>query len=208
MSSWSREAALIEDAIARELLTQLLALIAFFAFPVIQYTLLKMYSRREGRPEIWYIPSYQHFRLVIRNIPGNKTLSDIKYRAIIRDVVLPNDECSVTTWPDRTIVEREDFFLFPESDQLLLCFRLEHGDTALNLVHTDKLGKTISRLIFPQTSLLLVDYSANLENLFNFDVRLAKRVEIPASELAHLLDEIQKNNEEQKFIPKCIRDVG
>src|SRR5947208_1912824 len=107
------------DSIAKEALTQLLALIAFFAYPAIQYMLLKMHSRREGRPEIWYIPAYKHFRLVIRNIPGNKTLSDIKYRVIIRDVVLPHDGCSVTTWPDQVLLEREDFFLFPESDQLL-----------------------------------------------------------------------------------------
>jgi len=199
---------LITDAIAKEALAQLLALVAFFAFPAIQYILLKMYSQREGRPEIWYIPAYKHFRLVMRNITGTKTLSDIKYRAIVRQVIPPTPGCSVKTWLDQVLSEREDFFVFSGSDQLLLCFRLEHTDGGFVLVHTDKLGEQVTRLPFPQTSLLIADYSANLENLFNFDVRLAKRVEIAASELTHLFDEVQKNDKEQKFIPKQVRDVG
>ena len=64
-----------------EILTQLLALVTFFAFPATQYLLLKRYSRREGRPDLWYLPAYG-FRLVVRKIPGKKTLSNIRYRAL------------------------------------------------------------------------------------------------------------------------------
>ena len=208
MASFLEGTVLIADTIAKEALAQLLALVAFFAFPAIQYILLKVYSKREGRPEIWYLPAYKHFRLVVRNITGKKTLSDIKYRVIIRSVVPPHDGCSVETWLDQVITERNDFFLFPESDQLMLCFRVEYDNSGLILVHTDKLNKTVARLPFSQTSLIVADYSANLENLLNFDVRLAKRVKIPASELTHLFNEIRKNDQEQNFVPKCICDVG
>src|SRR6266852_1332770 len=96
-----------EQAIAHEVLVQLLALVTFFAFPAFQYLLLKRYSKHEGRPELWYLPAYG-FRLVVRNIPGKKTLSEIKYRALIRDVVQAGPGSSVATWNDRILLERED----------------------------------------------------------------------------------------------------
>jgi hypothetical protein len=47
------------------LIGQLLALIAFFAFPMLQYRYLKRFARNEGKPELWYNPGYRTFRLVI-----------------------------------------------------------------------------------------------------------------------------------------------
>ena len=68
---------------------QLLALIAFFAFPASQYILLKWLTRKEGQPELWYLPDHG-FRLVIRNLPRKKTLTDINYRVIFRHVIPPS----------------------------------------------------------------------------------------------------------------------
>lgn len=190
-----------------EVLTQFLALVAFFAFPAIQYLLLKRYSRKEGRPELWYLPAYG-FRLVIRNIPGKKTLSDIKYRAIVRHVVPAGYGTTVKSWNDKVLLEREDFFLFPGSDQILLSFRLERSDAGLIVVHTSKLGEEIARVLLSENSLLIADYSANLENLLNFDVRLAKRVEVAAADLARAFETVRNNEEEQDFKPTRVRDVG
>lgn len=50
-----------------EVLQQLLALVTFFAFPTFQYLLLKRYARRQGDPQLWYLPAHG-FRLVVRNI--------------------------------------------------------------------------------------------------------------------------------------------
>jgi hypothetical protein len=57
----------MKGEILKELISQLLALAAFFAFPAIQYLLLKRFARNEGQPELWYLPKYG-FRVVIRNI--------------------------------------------------------------------------------------------------------------------------------------------
>jgi hypothetical protein len=190
-----------------ELLSQMLALVAFFAFPAAQYLLLKRYSRREGRPELWYLPAYG-FRLVVRNIPGKKTLSDIKYRALVRQVVPGGPGASPATWNDQILVEREDFFLFPGSDQVLLSFRLERVCDGLALIHTTKLGDELSRVVVAEKSLLIADYSANMENLFNFDVRLAKRIEITAADLRRIADAVLQQNKEQVFKPSRVRDVG
>lgn len=56
---------------------QLAALVTFFAFPVVQFLMLRRFAHKEGQPELWYLPSYS-LRLVIRNIPRNGTLSEIR----------------------------------------------------------------------------------------------------------------------------------
>ena len=190
-----------------EVVAQLVALAAFFAFPAIQYIFLKKYSHKEGRPELWYLPAFG-FRLVVRNISGTRTLSDIRYRALVRHVVPGDHGASVATWDDVILLEREDFFLFPGSDQVLLSFKLERGDSGILLLHTSKLGKELARVPLSEESCVIADYSANLENLLNFDVRLAKRVEVTTETLARALDAVQRNNEEQQFMPSRVRNVG
>src|ERR1022692_161893 len=102
---------------------QLLALAAFFAFPAIQYVLLKIASRRKGRPELWYLPAFG-FRLVIRNLPYRRTLTDIRYRTFVRKTVPSSAGSSVRTLNDQQLLSREDMVLFPGTDQVLLSFRL------------------------------------------------------------------------------------
>lgn len=59
---------------------QLLALLTFFIFPILQFLILKYHSRHEGLPELWYLPDYG-FRLVIRNMGRPRNLYDINYHA-------------------------------------------------------------------------------------------------------------------------------
>jgi hypothetical protein len=144
----------------------------------------------------------------VRNIPGKKTLSEVKYRALVRDVVPAGSGASVGTWNDRVLLEDEDFFLFPGCDQVLLSFKLERNDDGLMLVRTNKMGEELTRVPLSQCAVLVADYSANLENLFNFDIKVAKRVELAASRLTEVYDTIRRNNVEQNFAPTRVRDVG
>ena len=188
---------------------QIIALITFFAFPAIQYVFLKKYSAREGCPELWYLPAYG-LRLVIRNLPGKKTLSDIKYRVRVREVMPACEGSSVATLSDTDVLEASDTFLFPGTDQILLSFQLyENDDGNLLIVHTDKLGKKVKEyVVFEDDTKLVVDYEANLENWFNFDVRIAKRVEIDGESLRGMLDAIGGNDVEQPFDISRVRNVG
>lgn len=92
-------------------LGQLAALVTFFAFPAFQYWLLKHTAKNEGNPELWYLPKYG-FRLVIRNLPRKKSLSNIRYRVLVRTVVPPSAGSSVATYQDILLVEKDDFFCF------------------------------------------------------------------------------------------------
>jgi hypothetical protein len=194
--------------IFKELISQLLALVAFFAFPAIQYLLLKRFARNEGQPELWYLPKYG-FRLVIRNIPGKRALSDLKYCARLRKIIPASEGSSVLTYEEDVLTREDDFFLFPGSDQLILSFRIG-GESATNLefLLTDKLGREMRRVPFANIDVLITDYTATLENLFNFNVKLAKRAAIKVASLRNIWLEVEKNNVEQQFAIDVVRIVG
>ena len=119
------------------------------------------------------MPAYG-FRLVMRNIPRNRILTDIRYRVVVRRTVGPSAGASVATLQDEELLQREDFYLFPGTDQLLLCFRLEERNESLQLIQTDRLGKRQREVILLDGDRVVCDYAAKLQNRFNFDVEIQK----------------------------------
>jgi len=195
--------------IIKELVAQLVALTTFFAFPAIQYVLLKRINKTGGIPELWYLPKYG-FRAVIRNIPQKRTLTDIKYLVRVRRFVPASDGVSVGTYSDEMLVEREELFTFPNTDEIMICFRLQNGsDSTGQFVVTDKLGVRQRAFALSEFDWLICDYVANVKNLFNFDVKISKRVELTTKTMATILEAIKlKPNEERKFEFDRIREVG
>ena len=190
---------------------QLLALFTFFAFPAIQYVLLKTTSRRKGQPELWYLPDFG-FRLVIRNLPYNKTLTDIQYRTLIRRTIPSSAGSSVQTLDDRSLGSREDMVLIPGTDQILLSFKLDKeprpGSADILLFRlTDKLGVVEETMEVQYSDRLICDYTATIQNFFNFDIRMGKRVEIYGGSLSLIFDEAQRSGDEQKFSVDRIRNI-
>lgn len=187
--------------------SQLLALLAFFAFPVFQYVLLKVLTRREGRPELWYLPDYG-FRLVLRNIPRKRVLTDIRYRSFARRVIGKSSGSSVATLADRPLDSGEEMVLFPGVDLVLLSFKLDKcaGGT-VNLVHTDKLGAVNSTIKITSSDKLVCDYLATVQNFFNFNVNMGKRVEINGSSLSSFFEEIALTGRERQFALDRVREI-
>ena len=168
--------------ILNQIASQWIALITFFAFPVIQYMFLRTVSRRKGQPALWYLPAHG-FRLVIRNLPYKKVLTDIKYRTFVREYIPRSAGSSVATLVDRPILSRDDMVLFPGTDQILLNFNLRRGDgsdgnNSLTLVTTDKTDGRELEIEFNEGDRLVCDYSAIIQNSFNFNVQTGSRVEI------------------------------
>ena len=184
-------------------LGQAVALATFFGFPALQYLLLKRFARREGRPELWFLPRWG-FRLVIHNITGKKKLSEIRYRALLRRRIPAGDGSSVVTFEDQMLFERDDFFLFPGTDQVLLSFRVERLPEGLVFVHTDKLGNQKNRFSVTRDHSLIVDYMANIENFFNFDVRLARRTQLYGKSMETL---VSPGDKEKEFPLDEIREI-
>ncbi len=193
---------------ADKLLSQLLALIAFFAFPVLQYILLRRLSRKEGEPELWYLPKYG-FRLVIRNKPRKRTLKDIKYIVSIIKTVPRSEGCSISTADARDIVTGDKLFLMPGYDQILLSFRLEKSvDGGLLFIQTDKFGNEKERIPVANFHYLRCDYRATIQNFFNFNVQRGKRVRINSSSLGSIYDSIQEANVEKRFEVDRVQTIG
>jgi hypothetical protein len=89
---------------------QLLALAAFFAFPIFQYVFLWITSKNEGKPELWYLPDHG-FRLVMRNIPRRRTFYNVRYKTLVRGFISASKGSSVESWKDDEIVNETEFFL-------------------------------------------------------------------------------------------------
>jgi hypothetical protein len=198
-------------AILKQVASQWIALITFFAFPVIQYIFLRTASRRKGQPELWYLPAYG-FRLVIRNLPYKKVLTDIKYRTFVRSYIPGSAGSSVATLVDRPIFSRDDTVLFPGTDQILLSFNLRKNSKSgskrsLALVITDKMGAEEATIEFNQEDRLVCDYSAVIQDSFNFNVQTGKRVEINGERILDILKEVEMSNIENRFPLSRIRNI-
>jgi len=177
------------DKVLEQSVSQFLALITFFAFPAIQYLLLKWAARREGLPRLGYLPEYG-FRLVIRNIPRRRFLKDIKYKVFLRSLVPPSKGSTAYTFYDIEILCKEEFFVFLNSDQTMLSFQLHETEEDIAFVVTDKLGNKIQDGIpIKNFEKLICDYSATIDNFFNFDVKVEKRIVIESSSLARMWSE-------------------
>lgn len=196
------------EGIEKQFIGQLTALIAFFLFPCIQYVLLKLSSRKDGKPELWYLPKYG-FRLVIRNIPRNRTLSNIVQRTFLRKVVPHSHGTSVATYEETMLIAQEELFLFPGNDQILICFRIE-GTTVENLefVVTNKLGKEKERYALSSFDRLISSYTAKMENILNFDVQIAKQVQLYVSDMEKIWGKICEKNVEKQYKLSRIKSVG
>ena len=72
-------------------------------------------------------------------------------------------------------------------------------------MHTGKLGNEKSRFLVTCHHRLVVDYTANVENCFNFGIRLAKRAQLYGKSMEAL---IEPGNEEAEFTLDEIREIS
>lgn len=193
--------------IFKEFTVQIIALLTFFLFPIIQYCLLKYFSRRKAVPELWYLPKYG-FRLVIRNSSGRHILTNVRILTRIRSIVPISPGASTKTFVDQTLVDQEDLFTFPRTDQVMVCFKLERTADSSRFVFTDKLGHPNQTFDFTQFDLLICDYAANVKNLFNFNITVTKRAELNTSDMSAILKIVENApDNERQFRLTRVRDV-
>lgn len=197
--------------ILNQAIGQLIALFAFFAFPATQYVLLKTLSRKEGNPELWYLPDHG-FRLVIRNLPRRRILTDIKHRVSVRQVRPSSEGSSVASITEKRLFAREYMALFPGVDQILFEFNtyqhasgIREGRVTL-IPGSGYADARQSAVEVDVSDRLVCDYSATIQNFFNFDVQVGKRVEITGFDLFDMLVKALDVNLERSFPLKCVRN--
>jgi hypothetical protein len=115
---------------------------------------------------------------------------------------------SVASFDDKVLLERNELFLFAGTDQVLLSFRVGGELSPQTFVHTDKFGLLQSEYKLSEFDRVIVDYTAMLRNWFNFDIRVARRVEIKRATLEGIFLTIRANPIERRFVPDLIRKAS
>lgn len=200
----------VMNELTEQVVGQVIALATFFAFPAIQYILLKRSSRRIGYPKLGYVPSYG-FRLVIKNTDRKRRFRDIKYKVFIRKLIPPSDGSSLYTFHDVEVLFREELFLFSNSDQVMLSFQLKGSqEEDISLIVTDKIGNQLQEAISIKSfDKIICDYSAAIQNFLNFDIQVEKRLVIESASLIKMWKEIQTPPKNfQMFAIDYVLDAG
>lgn len=121
-------------------------------------------ARNKATAELWWLPGWNCFRLVIRNIPVRYEITDIRSRSWLRDVVARRDGCSVNSFKDVNLISSERLTLSREDDYPLVCFRLQRLNGGLQFVLTDKFGVELGlNMLSKEFEELLVEYSAKIQ---------------------------------------------
>jgi hypothetical protein len=196
-------------SILGELGSQLIALLTFFLFPIIQYVILRRSAKRKGAPELWYMRRFNCFRLVMRNETKKRVLTDINVKTRTRKIYWESPPLT-TSWRDRILDEHQELFTFPGSDHVMICFNIRQTPSPSGqLVITDKFGGEMQLIPLESFDEFLCDYIATVKNPFNFDVKLARRVKLTSKRLIGILEEIEASSEaEQQVKLDDVVDVG
>ena len=78
----------------------------------------------------------------------------------------------------------------------------------LDFVVTDKLGKEKERYPLLSFDWLISNYTANIENILNFDVKLGKQTQLYVSDMKTFWKQINQDNVENQFQLSRIKSVG
>lgn len=174
-------------------------------------------SREKAYAECWWLPGWNCFRFVIRNMHSKDQLSSVKYRAWLRDIEPATENCSVRTFLDRDIVLGERILLPSGDDLPVLCFRFEKEGNNVKLVHTDKLGNPQKvYAISSSVDSLKVEYYLKVRSWFLFKHEISRIFEIPhyltvkqkeVNVFEHLLTTQQKNEQRIPMVFKTAEVV-
>jgi len=174
----------------------LLVLIIFYVLYVFSS---QRSSRKRAYAELWWLPGWQCFRFVIRNMQSEDSLIDIKYRAWLRSIRPPKAGCSVKTLEDVEIASGERILLPGRQDLPVVCFRFENKGNRQKFIHTNKLGVSINQYdISPEVNSLKIEYLLKMRGWFLFKV--FKHEIIRTFEVPHYLEVKKKKVDVFKYL--------
>lgn len=132
-----------------------------------------LFSSEIASAEMWWLPAWNCFRLVIRNIPVGYEITDVRSKAWLRDVLSPRDGCSVNSFRDLDLVCGERMLLPRTDDFPLACFRLHKANNGFQFVLTDKFGAEMaSHRLSSEFKEFSVEYTAKVQTwkLFKYEI--------------------------------------
>src|ERR1700680_3658768 len=143
------------------LIGQLAALVAFFAFPALQYMSLKRLTSGEGATNLSFSSTYG-FRVAAANQLGKRVISDIRYRSLVRRLIKSPDNPRLALSDDFELHSRRDFFLFPGGDQILAAFKLRKEGDKIMFISTSVTGEERKSVLVNGDTHLVCDFTATV----------------------------------------------
>ena len=140
----------------------------------------KWWASKRAYAECWWLPGWNCFRFVIRNMHSSDNITSIEYRSWLRDRLPPKQGCSVPSLVD-TELTSEKRILLPSGDDLpVCCFRFEESTGGFKFVHTDKLGQAKRAYVLSgETDSLNIEYCLKIPHWFLFKHEISRIFEIP-----------------------------
>ncbi len=140
-------------------------------------------NQRASRPAYagyWWLPAWNCYRFVIRNMPHADSLISLRWRSWIRVIKLARTGSSVDTFVDTELSSGERVLLPGGQDLPVLCFRFQESGGNLQLIHTDKLGVQIGEYpLHPEVDAVKVEFYLRSRSLFLFKHEVARSFELP-----------------------------
>jgi hypothetical protein len=138
------------------------------------------FSSNKASAEVWWLPAWNCFRFVIRNIPYGYEVTDIRSTAWLRDLIPSRDGSSVNSFKDTELTHDGRLMLATNQDYPLLCFRLRRVNDSYHFVLTDKFGTEIKSCeLSEEFKQLVVQYSAKLQTWKLFKYECSRTYVIP-----------------------------
>lgn len=179
MTSSQNGLSFLEGVLASLVAAILFALLIYFAYVISSSRLRR--DRLFAR-DLWWLPRWNTWRFVVRNIQGKGNLCQIEYRSWLREILPAARGSSVKSFRDTELVPLGKRIILPrEQDLPILCFRLEERDDTLVLVHTDKFGDELGRYIMagPNMWSLKAEYSLETHGSMGLPHRVQRLLTIP-----------------------------
>jgi hypothetical protein len=127
----------VESVLASLVAAAIFALLVYWVY-VRSASQLK--RRRLFAKDLWWLPGWNCWRFVVRNMEGKTNLREIEYQCWLREILPANAGSSVKSFRDTELTAGRRILLPGGQDLPVLCFRFAERDGNLLLAHTDKFG--------------------------------------------------------------------
>ncbi len=140
----------------------------------------KWWTSKRAYAECWWLPGWNCFRFVIRNMHSREDITSIEYRSWLRDRLPQRLGCSVPSLVDTELTSGKRVLLPVGDDLPVCCFRFEQSTEGPRFVHTDKLGQTVrSYVLSDKTDSLNIEYCLKVQRWFLFKHEIVRAFKIP-----------------------------
>lgn len=157
------------------------AIVALLVYRVYVRSASHLKRHRLFAKDLWWLPGWNCWRFVVRNMEGKANLREIEYQCWLREIVPAKAGSSVKSFRDTELTAGRRILLPGGQDLPVLCFRFAERDGNLLLAHTDKFGVLLGEFELTGGSKweLKVEYFLETDSSMHLPHRVRRVLTIP-----------------------------